>query len=48
MTRFLANWEVESDIILPQQIPFVRHEQDKRDDQNTTSAGRQFDIPRAA
>ena len=26
MTRFLANWEVESDIILPQQIPFVRHE----------------------
>jgi len=26
MTRFLANWEVESDIILPQQIPFVRHQ----------------------
>jgi hypothetical protein len=26
ITRFLANWEVESDIILPQQIPFVRHE----------------------
>jgi hypothetical protein len=26
MTRFLANWEVESDIILPQEIPFVRHE----------------------
>jgi hypothetical protein len=26
MTRFLANWEVESDIILPQQMPFVRHQ----------------------
>jgi hypothetical protein len=26
MTRFLANWEVESDIILPNEIPFLRHE----------------------
>ena len=26
MTRFLANWEVESDIVLPSEIPFLRHE----------------------
>jgi hypothetical protein len=26
VTRFLANWEVESDIILPSEIPFLRYE----------------------
>ena len=26
MTRFLANWEVESDIVLPSEIPFLRYE----------------------
>jgi len=26
MTRFLANWKVESDIILPQETPFLRYE----------------------
>jgi hypothetical protein len=26
MTRFLGNWEVESDIILPPEPPFIRHD----------------------
>jgi hypothetical protein len=26
MTRFLANWEVESDIILSADLPFVRYD----------------------
>jgi hypothetical protein len=26
MTRFLGNWEVESDIILPENIPFLRYD----------------------
>ncbi len=26
MTRFLGNWEVETDIVLPDQIPFLRYE----------------------
>jgi hypothetical protein len=26
MTRFLANWEVETDITLPSQTPFIRYD----------------------